>query len=1025
MAKIKIIHKGLILVGVPVIFGTVFISSLYFGLSESNRMVKRELLLKDAMMSYIDFIGCSMASTGSAHCYKIWREPSYMERYKVFKRKAQDARDYLLRLRRRSPWLNSQIENIFNQNAVLSAPGRTDSPVVRKLQRLADQQSQKVLSSMNTLWTLLVGGMLTSTLISFALALYFCLNITNRLLIILNNTVCLSKGTAPSPPLKGDDEIAELDQFLFKSISEIRELERFKKEMIGVVSHELKSPLSSVGGFLSSLSAGVFGELSAKTKDKVDRTNNSVKRLMGLVRELLFLDRLELEMNPEEIAIGEIFTNAVDTVKELSLQSGIEIIVQQEDGRVYADRNRIVQVMVNLLSNAMKFSPQNGKVRLEGSLSDGFFVCRVSDEGRGIPEEFRKQIFEPFKQVDAKDATTKKGTGLGLTISRSIVEQHGGIIGVDSTEGKGSTFWFKIPASAAAAQKKVPDNTAAAKAVSEESKQGSSSSSSSRGSGLRKFGVLRQGLVIIAVPLIFQFAFVCVIGYLLTQIGDQIKREQDSKEIISSLNSGVDTLLSTSQSTAFYAMTNSPVFKKAHEASFNKCNQLINRGRELLVGDEEELKTLDEAQTALKNSWSMLDAEALKNEKAGFTKMFESTQKHELMGVLVGISAKTADPHTVDKIASTFSAESGMGTLELMNQLRTRYQELVRVSQPIVDVEITLQKLMLRERAKGEKLSETRSQMIKNLELTLAIGIVLNIGLSIFLAVTLMRSLTSRLQHVMTNTEHLVKREPLDAPIPGGDEIASLDQTLYETGLRLAELETFKRELISIVSHELRTPLLSISSALELLGAGALGDLSEKGKNRLHYAQEEANRLIRLINDLLDIEKMEAGKFVLDKSDFKVVELINTSLAAVAQLAEQRNIKLESSSVDATLYADRDRLCQVLINLLSNAIKFSPVAGLIRVNVSATSHSIEFHITDQGRGIPEELRLKIFDRFVQVEKADASERGGSGLGLAIARAIVEQHGGTIGVESLPGKGSTFYFEIPLTQTAAKTGQERS
>ncbi|MBX9721020.1 MAG: HAMP domain-containing histidine kinase, partial [Candidatus Obscuribacterales bacterium] len=525
---------------------------------------------------------------------------------------------------------------------------------------------------------------------------------------------------------------------------------------------------------------------------------NSVKRLMGLVRELLFLDRLELEMNPEEIAIADILTTAVDTVKELSLQSGIEIIVQQDNGRVYADRNRIVQVIVNLLSNAMKFSPASGKVKLEATVNDGFFVCRVSDEGRGIPEEFRKQIFEPFKQVDSKDATTKKGTGLGLTISRSIVEQHGGTIGVDSIEGQGSTFWFKIPTSVGAIKKTVPDKTESAKSISGEKEK----RIISRSSGPRKFGVLRQGLVIIAVPLIFQFAFVCVIGYLLTQIGDQIRREQDSKEIISSLNSGVDVLLSTSQSTAFYAMTNSPVFKKAHEASFNKANQLINRGRELLVGDEEELKTLDEAQAALKSSWSMLDAEALKNEKAGFTKIFESTQKQDLMEVLVGISAKTADPRSIDRITSTFSAESGMSTLELMNQLRTRYQELVRLSQPIVDVEITLQKLMLRERAKGEKLSETRSKMIKTLELTLAVGIVLNIGLSIFLAITLMRSLTSRLQHVMSNTEHLVKREPLDAPIPGGDEIASLDQTMYETGLRLAELETFKRELISIVSHE-------------------------------------------------------------------------------------------------------------------------------------------------------------------------------------------------------------------------------
>jgi signal transduction histidine kinase len=234
------------------------------------------------------------------------------------------------------------------------------------------------------------------------------------------------------------------------------------------------------------------------------------------------------------------------------------------------------------------------------------------------------------------------------------------------------------------------------------------------------------------------------------------------------------------------------------------------------------------------------------------------------------------------------------------------------------------------------------------------------------------------------------------------------------------ELETFKRELVSIVSHELRTPLLSISSALELFSTGMMGELTEKGKNRLSYAQGEADRLIRLINDLLDIEKMEAGKFVLDFTEVSIVEMVESSVSAAAQLAEAKQVTIETEIADTngTIFADRDRLCQVFINLLSNAIKYSPEKAKIIVSAEKINDAqIKFSIIDQGRGIPEELRQKIFDRFVQVEKSDATERGGTGLGLAICKAIVEQHGGEIGVDSQIGAGSTFWFMMPINSSS--------
>jgi signal transduction histidine kinase len=199
-----------------------------------------------------------------------------------------------------------------------------------------------------------------------------------------------------------------------------------------------------------------------------------------------------------------------------------------------------------------------------------------------------------------------------------------------------------------------------------------------------------------------------------------------------------------------------------------------------------------------------------------------------------------------------------------------------------------------------------------------------------------------------------------------------------------------------------------------LFDQGLLGELSEKGKNRLKFAQSETTRLIRLINDLLDIEKMEAGKFILDISEISVEELVEQAISSVAELAELKGIKLQTkySQAGMSIEADSDRICQVLINFLSNAIKYSPEDSTVINSVEHNISQLMFSVEDRGRGIPEALKEKIFERFVQVEKTDATEKGGTGLGLAISRAIVEQHGGTIGVESATGVGSKFWFTLP-------------
>ncbi len=242
-----------------------------------------------------------------------------------------------------------------------------------------------------------------------------------------------------------------------------------------------------------------------------------------------------------------------------------------------------------------------------------------------------------------------------------------------------------------------------------------------------------------------------------------------------------------------------------------------------------------------------------------------------------------------------------------------------------------------------------------------------------------------------------------------------------------SELDTLKDEFISTVSHELRTPLTSIRGALGLLSSGVIGDVDAKAQNLLRIAVTNTDRLIRLINDILDLERMESGRAPLQIRRCSLRELAQQAIDTMTAMADAATVHLElapypashrNSPEDLFFDGDADRVLQVLTNLLSNAIKFSPSASTVRVFTEATSDSILFKISDEGRGIPPDKLDAIFDRFQQVEPSDARQKGGTGLGLAICRSIVQQHAGSIWAQRNLGAGTTLYVMLPRTSRSS-------
>lgn len=246
----------------------------------------------------------------------------------------------------------------------------------------------------------------------------------------------------------------------------------------------------------------------------------------------------------------------------------------------------------------------------------------------------------------------------------------------------------------------------------------------------------------------------------------------------------------------------------------------------------------------------------------------------------------------------------------------------------------------------------------------------------------------------------------------GPNEVVSIIRDITER----KAIERRKSEFVSVVSHELRTPLTAIRGALGLVVGGVVGEIAVPARQMLEIAVSNSDRLIRLINDILDVEKIESSGVVFALQPIALQPLITQTVAANDAYAAQFRVGLTIvSTTEAVVFADSDRLIQVLTNLISNAVKFSPPDSVATISVEQVGRSVRVSVADCGPGIPRAFRTRIFQKFAQVDSSDTRQKGGTGLGLSISKAIIERSGGVIGFSSEEGQGATFYFELPICQ----------
>jgi signal transduction histidine kinase len=481
---------------------------------------------------------------------------------------------------------------------------------------------------------------------------------------------------------------------------------------------------------------------------------------------------------------------------------------------------------------------------------------------------------------------------------------------------------------------------------------------------VEKLKLMHKGIILISVPLVFELAFVITLTALLQKADYEAWRQSHSRVIVSEVNKLSLLVYKAGENLLSFSIYRSPEALAKFDQTLKEFNNQLDLIEKFAIDDPNRLQSTENLDQFANASLDILRRarSMLQGERGG-------------AALPAYVSTKSVLERNIN------------GLLDAINDYVDRERQIENI----------------------DPAAEGRARAM--VTTCIIVGIAFNIALALALAVFFSKEISHRLATVVENTERLSQERELKVPLSGADEISHLDRAFHQMAETLDELSKRKQEILDMVSHDLRSPMTSVSVALSLVLKGVCGDMAPRVADEVALAQRNVKRLLKLIDDLLDFEKMKAGKLELNISSVAISQLFERSAEVISAIAEKQGVTIKVSADDITMDADEERLIQVLVNLLSNAVKYSPKGGIVGLSAQKDSQSVTLQVSDQGRGIPPEYKDSIFEPFKQVK--GTKQAGSTGLGLTISKNIVEQHGGTIGVDSEVGLGSTFWIRLPL------------
>lgn len=471
--------------------------------------------------------------------------------------------------------------------------------------------------------------------------------------------------------------------------------------------------------------------------------------------------------------------------------------------------------------------------------------------------------------------------------------------------------------------------------------------------------LFHKGLILVLVPIVFELIFVATLASLLKQAEDGMIKENHSRAVVTTAHDLQKIFYDAGAQLSFYNMTKDEAFLKRYQNSLNKkIPEHLQKFAEMTKDQEFEREGFQRIERATRNGIDEL----------------ERCRKRVAEG-----------NHSF-----------------FLGETRVSLENLLRALDDLIEKEKVVQ----------DNAPAAQADARRTVVYFLYAGVALSVVLGIMMAIFFNSDIVGRIGVMIENTRRLIRREPLMPRVSGGDEIARLDTVFHEMSHALDEASKYKQEMLAMVSHDLRSPLMSVQLSLAMLKAGKLGDLPADASKEAGIAEQNTSRLIKLINELLDIERLESGKFDLELKEGDLVEIVERASDSVEALAREKNVSINVPEESVSAIFDADRAMQVFTNVLSNAVKFSPEGSEVTITVQKAESFAEVRIADRGPGIPDDKKEKIFERFQQAGADKQKEKSGSGLGLAIARALMVEHKGSIAVENNSEGGSVFVLRFP-------------
>lgn len=856
-------------------------------------------------------------------------------------------------------------------------------------------------------------------------------------------------------------------------ISDAKELEKQREAYMRLIASDFRQPLSRMNGLVDDLVAGKDGSLPDAVSKKITGAAETLGRMVTMVDELIDLETMkenEIKLNRKDWRVRALIDSAMKDTESMASSRQIVLDAEcDEDLHFAADFDRMVRVMVNFISNAIKFSPPGAHVLVKASPAENSassskisaIRVEVIDKGRGISESALSDLFQPYKQVSVADGKRGKGTGLGLVVCKRVVEQHGGEVGANSVEGQGSTFWFTLPV-----QESLPrlkETTSAAVSQQSPSEQALGNLVALRQAPLwGNLSLKKKGLVLIGLPLVFQCVFVGVMMSWMLETGSALQMEIHNREV---------TRTASRVCMSFFdimVVLRRPVFSKSDiEIALGELPQRVNQ-------------------------------------------MVQETGQDP-------VAKKYAEPvvYYVDNTVMTVTNRLNR-LIRRDEQINTKLLE--RYANGMVTINAELGKHVERMIDAVEKANEKNPERIVQLRKTqayaLGAALVFNIGIAVWLAMYFSKDVIRRLLIMSDNSRRLALAMPLNPPITGKDEIADLDKSFHETAGLLIEararesayldnaqniiaalspsgnfvtvnrasstllgiesrdligrslvdllseqdrestvkclqtakgsnepiafetqvvsgakpvdlswsilwseqeqqfygvayditqqrdLERMKQEFMALLTHDLRTPLTTIQGLAILLQTGALGQLPAAAINKLSSIKNESDNILELVNDLLDMSKLESGQ-----TQFEFHEESFAKMWGVAEELSKRSgvqVNFAGPIPDMMIFADQDRLPFALAALFaecfenhsaeattsaSDAFLKLKLCGPARADSKdVISRLSADKLAPDLRATSRRFRLSIAKRILQMHKAEieASEDRDSTLQLAVS-----------------------------------------